>query len=215
MHINRSAAIQSKVRPHFPDDITVGGHACWVFTTQTAWRCYREAVFWLFLWATETERERMKPLEDTITLQCWLEVLFKCEWSKNNEAKSFSRKLQLIFVLRFTHEHCDAASGSWTFLVKLYVSLCHSGTNPLLEFGLDFLDAHLRVVFRLLMKQDLLERKLVSCLLQVCFNQCAYKFINRLHGWIGLGLDGVEDSSAPFLSGIENQRDTSCFSGTI
>lgn len=124
MHINGSAAIQSKVRPHFPDDITVGGHACWVFTTQTGWRCYREAVFWLFLWATETEkgggwsRERT-PWCYSVDSRCFS----KCEWSKNNEAKSFSRKLQLIFVLKFTHEHCDAASGSWTFLVKLCVTL--------------------------------------------------------------------------------------------
>lgn len=29
--------------------------------------------------------------------------------------------------------------------------------------------------------------------------QSAHKLINRLHGWIGLGLDGVEDSPAPFL----------------
>lgn len=33
--------------------------------------------------------------------------------------------------------------------VKLCVRLCHSVTNPLLEFGLDFLDAHLSVVFGL------------------------------------------------------------------
>lgn len=72
-------------------------------------------------------------------------------------------------------------------------------TNPLLEFGLDFLDAHLGVVFSLSMKQEVVQRKLDSCWLQVCFNQCAYKFINRLHGWIGLGPDRVEDSSAPFL----------------
>lgn len=42
--------------------------------------------------------------------------------------------------------------------MQLRVSLLRFVTNPLLEFGLDFLDAHLRVVFSLSMKQEVLER---------------------------------------------------------